>query len=66
MSFSNCWSINVREVITVKNQRHRVNADQDRQCTCNVTVWSVRRTVVAVETRQCVLCASLSFVTVNN
>jgi len=43
--------------------RTRVNSDQDRQCTYNVTVWRFRLSVVTVETRQCVLCVSLRFVT---
>jgi len=28
-------------------------AEQDRQCTYNVTLWCVRVTIVSVETRQC-------------
>ena len=33
--------------------------EQDRQCTCNLTLWRVRVTIVAVETRQCILCLLL-------
>jgi len=38
---------------------YRVYSDQDRQCTCNVTLWRVRITIVVLETQQCVLCVLL-------
>jgi hypothetical protein len=32
-------------------------AEQERQCAYNVTLWRVRVTIVPVETRQCTPCA---------
>jgi hypothetical protein len=34
---------------------------QYRKCTCNVTMWRIRVTIVSVETQQCILCVLLSY-----